>query len=103
MRAMMAGAAHVEHEDGTHTSLTSRAVFEESQIPPTVVELTIRRLGWWQSIMNKPEHHRHYLSAFFGECRFEERARAAGAPAAARTVLANGELNPSMDVHPWAR
>eukprot|EP00959_Pyramimonas_sp_CCMP1952_P305186 6386753-Pyramimonas_sp.AAC.1 len=42
MGAMMAGAAHVEREDGTRTSLTSRAVFEEWQVPPTVVELTIR-------------------------------------------------------------
>eukprot|EP00959_Pyramimonas_sp_CCMP1952_P319087 6676332-Pyramimonas_sp.AAC.1 len=95
----MAGAAHTEHEDGRHTSLTTRAVFEEWEIPPTGVEFMIRMLGWWQSIMANPEHHRHFLSAFFGECKFESRARLVGAAVADITILGNGELNPAPHFH----
>eukprot|EP00959_Pyramimonas_sp_CCMP1952_P012549 265030-Pyramimonas_sp.AAC.1 len=62
----------------------------------------VRRLRWWQSIAGNPTHHSHYLSIFFGEYLFEQRARAAGNEVADVTILPNGELNSSAKVHPWA-
>eukprot|EP00959_Pyramimonas_sp_CCMP1952_P464856 9487301-Pyramimonas_sp.AAC.1 len=82
MRAMLHGRAHVEHHDGTRNSWTARQIFQEWQIPPSSIELMVCRLRWWQSIAGNPEHHRHYLSIFFGEYPFEQRTREAGNEAA---------------------
>ena len=70
---------------------------------PTGIELWVRRMSWWQSICMEPEHHRQFLTAFFGDTQLELLRREAGAPSTTPTLDAQGRLNASQQAHPWAR
>eukprot|EP00959_Pyramimonas_sp_CCMP1952_P044253 924963-Pyramimonas_sp.AAC.1 len=64
---MMRGAAHQEDEHNNHRPLSTRQVFLEWQVAPAGIELLVRRLSWWQSIIRSHAHHGHFLASFFFE------------------------------------
>ena len=39
---------------------------------PTVLEMRIRRLKWYQSLISEPAHHDHCLAILLGQARFEK-------------------------------
>eukprot|EP00959_Pyramimonas_sp_CCMP1952_P211132 4418825-Pyramimonas_sp.AAC.1 len=79
---MMRGAAHQEDEHNNHRSMSTRQVFIEWHVAPTAIELLVRRLSWWQSIIRSHTHHGHVLASFFfgGRCKFEQQAAISNRP-----------------------
>ena len=41
---------------------------------PTEIELRVRRLKWWQAICRDPANNSHFITIFFGRCKFENKA-----------------------------
>eukprot|EP00959_Pyramimonas_sp_CCMP1952_P150471 3149162-Pyramimonas_sp.AAC.1 len=67
---------------------------------PTSIELLVRRLSWWQQIVTEPNHHSHFLAAFFGQCTFE---LTVGQGQVAPSIADNGTLSTAPSTHPWLR
>eukprot|EP00959_Pyramimonas_sp_CCMP1952_P035318 739992-Pyramimonas_sp.AAC.1 len=96
---MMRGTAHKEDENNNHRSLSTRQVFLEWQVAPTAIELLVRRLSWWQSIIRSHAHHGHFLASFFGRCKFEQQAAISNRPVSAGTLNSQGEIAADPNVH----
>ena len=67
----------------------------------TVLELTVRRLKWWQTAFLHIEDNLHILVIMFGELRKEREHREANKRVGARTLTDTARVDPKA--HPWAR
>eukprot|EP00959_Pyramimonas_sp_CCMP1952_P096881 2025099-Pyramimonas_sp.AAC.1 len=99
----MTGAARHLDEQDAHSSLATNQVFQEWQIAPSAIELLVRRLSWWQSIVQNPSHHGWFLATFFGRCRFKQQAAISHRPVSASTFNEQDGISAAPSVHPWAK
>ena len=68
----------IVNEDGDieeYHSLTSTEILTYWGIAPSSVELAVRRLCWWHSILAEPLHHKQFMAGFFGDYKFETARR----------------------------
>ena len=92
-RKLLRGAAcHKTHTDGgvLYRAVPDSDVCRLLRIVPSKLELTIRRLQYWQAVARRPDSHSAVLAAVFGTMRYDARD----------TLCADGSIADSAN--PWA-